>query len=108
MNGNRKIIVDVFSKPTNSFTYVMSSTWYPTNNISNVPREIALRLKRICDSDEKFAVRSNEYKNYLIAREDKPKVAEKHFSESSKLSRAEARQTKPKQQTNDRVLFPTI
>ena len=103
MNENSKITVDVFSKPTNSFTYVMPSTCYPSNNINNVPRKFALRLKRICDSDEKFAVRSNEYKNYLIARENKPKVVEKHFSESSKLSRVEAKQTKPKQQTSDRV-----
>ena len=66
MNENSKITVEVFSKPTNSLTYVMPSTCYPSNNINNVPREIALRPKRICDSDEKFTVRSNECKSYLI------------------------------------------
>ena len=85
----------------------MTSTCYPSNNINNVPRGIDLRLKRICDRDEKFTVRSNEYKNYLIVRNYKPKVVEKHFSEISKLSRAEARQTKPKQQVNDRILLAT-
>ena len=79
MNENSKITVEVFSKPTNSFTYIMPSTCYPSNNIDIVPRGIALRLKRICDSDEKFTVRSNEYKNYLIARDYEPKVVEKHF-----------------------------
>ena len=49
MNENNKITIDVFSKPTNSFTYVMPSTCYPSNNINNVPRGIALRLKRICE-----------------------------------------------------------
>ena len=98
MNEKNKLTIDVFLKPTNSFTYVMPSTCYPSSNINNVPRGIALRLKRICDSDEKFTVRSNEYKNYLIARDYKPKVVEKHFSEISKLTRAEARQIKPKQQ----------
>ena len=83
----------------------MSSTCYPSNNINNVPRGAALILKRICDSDEKFTARSNEYKNYLIARDYKSKVVEKHFSEISKLSRAEARQIKPKQQANGRILF---
>ena len=66
-----------------------------------------MRLKRICNSDEKFTVCSNKYKNYLIARDYKPEVVEKHFSEISKLSRAEARQIKPKQQTNDQILFAT-
>ena len=77
MKKNSKITVDVYSKPTNSFIYVMPSTYYPSNNINNVPRGIALRLKRICDSDEKFTVRRNEYKNHLIAREYKPKIFEK-------------------------------
>ena len=63
-----------FSKPTNRFTYVMSSTCYSSNNINNnVPRGIALRPKRICYNDGKFTVRSNEHKNYLIARECKRK-----------------------------------
>ena len=51
---NGKISVDVFSKPTNSFTYVLPSTCYPNRNIKNVPKAIALRLRRICDSDEKY------------------------------------------------------
>ena len=85
----------------------MPSTCYPKKNINNVPRGIALRLKRICDSDEKFAVRSTEYKNYLIARDYEPKVVEQHFNDISKLSRNEARKIKPKSQANDQILFTT-
>ena len=54
--------VDVFTKPTNSFTYVKPSTCYPRKSINNLPRESALRLRRICDTDEKFESRANEYK----------------------------------------------
>ena len=104
---NGKISVDVYSKPTNSFTYVMPSTCYPRKNINNVPRDIALRLKRICDGDEKFAARSTEYKNYLIARDYEPEVVEHHFKDISKLSRDEARKIKPKGQANDQILFAT-
>ena len=85
MNGNRKITADVFSKPTKSFTYVMPSIYYSSNNINNVLRGIDLRLKRIYDSDEKFTVCCSDYKKYLITRNYKPKVAEKFFSEISKL-----------------------
>ena len=45
---NGKISVDVFSKQTNSFTYVLPSTCYPNRNIKNVPKGIALRLRRVC------------------------------------------------------------
>ena len=80
----------------------MSSTCYPSNNVNKAPRGIALRLKRICD-----IVLSKDYKNYVTARECKSKVVQEHFSETSKLSRAEARQIKPKQQANPRILFAT-
>ena len=83
----------------------MPSTCYPRKNINNLPRGIALRLKRICDSDENFAARSTEYKNYLIARDYEPKVVEHHFKDISKLSRNEARKIKPKGQANYQILF---
>ena len=96
INENSKITVNDFSKPTNCFIYVMPITYYSSNNTNNVPRGTVLILKHICDSDEKITVCSNEYKSYLIARDYKPKVVEKHFSEISKLSRAEARHIKHK------------
>ena len=77
---NGKISVNVFSKPTNSFTY-------PNRNIRNVPKGIALRLRRICDSDEKYDERSEEYQKYLIARDYQPGSVKRQFEEVKKLSR---------------------
>ena len=93
---NGKISVDVFSKPTNSFTYVLPSTCYPNRNIKNVPKGIALRLRRICDSDEKYDERSEEYQKYLIARDYQPGSVKRQFEEVKKLSRSEARRPKVK------------
>ena len=93
---NGKISVDVFSKPTNSFTYVLPSTCYPNRNIRNVPKGIALRLRRICDSDEKYDERSEEYQKYLIARDYQPGSVKRQFEEVKKLSRSEARRPKVK------------
>ena len=44
---SKRISVDVFSKTTNSFTYVLPSTCFPKHNIENIPKGIALRLRRI-------------------------------------------------------------
>ena len=33
-----------------------------------MPKRVALRLRRICDSDEKFEKHSTEYQSYLISR----------------------------------------
>ena len=43
-----KIRVDVYAKSTNIFSYTTPKTCYPKNNIWNIPRGIALRLRRIC------------------------------------------------------------
>ena len=72
-------------KDTDSFTYVLSGTCFPTNNIENIPRGFALRLVRICDSNERFGKHSVEYQNHLIARVYKPdKVKKKIFFETLK------------------------
>ena len=93
---NGKISVDVFSKPTNSFTYILPSTCYPNRNIRNVPKGIGLRLRRICDSDEKYGERSEEYQKYFIARDYQPGSVKRQFEEVKKLSRSEARRPKVK------------
>ena len=94
----KHISADVFSKTANSFTYVLPSTCCPKSSIENIPKGVALPLRRICDSDEKFNKRSDEYQNYFVARDYKPNKVKKQFSEIKRLSRAEAR--KPKTQNN--------
>ena len=57
---------------------------------------IGLRLRKVCDTDEKFDIRSSEYQNYLIARDYKPTLVKKQFHAIKNISRQEARQVKPK------------
>ena len=78
---SKKISVNVFSKATNSFSYVLPNTCFPNSNIENIPKGVALRLRRIYDSDNKFEKRSKEYQNYSIARDYKPKKVIKQFSD---------------------------
>ena len=91
---SEQISVDAFAKDTDSFTYVLPSTCFPKNNIENIPKDVALRLRRICDSNEKFEKHSTEYQNYLIARDYKPDEMKKQFSDIKKLTREEARKPK--------------
>ena len=86
-----KIYLNVFAKPANSFTYVLPSTCYLKKNINNVHKGIALRLRRIFDTGEKFDIRSYEYQNYLIARDYKPTLVKRQFHAMKNISRREAR-----------------
>ena len=102
---NSKIGVDVFAKLTNSFTYMLPTSCYPGKSFNNIPRGIALRLRHNCDTDEKFNSRSIEYKTYLIARDYKLSIVNKHFALVSTLSSQQARQksTNRKSQVNKNV-----
>ena len=102
-----KLSVDVYSKPTNSFTYVLPSTCYPMKNINKVPQGIALRLRRICDTTEKYESRADEYKNYLLARDYKPSLVDKQFKKISKISREDASKNKPKTNQVSKIKFVT-
>ena len=102
-----KLSVDVFAKPTNSFTYVKPSTCYPRQNVNNVPRGIALRLRRICDTDEKFESCANKYKQYLIVRDYKLLLVDKQFQEFSKITRTEARAKRLKNNQVSKIKFLT-
>ena len=93
---NDKLSVDVYSRHTNSFTYVMPSTCYPMKNINKVPQGIALRLRRICDTTEKYESRDDEYKNYLLARDYKPSLVDEQFKKIGQILREDARKSKPK------------
>ena len=91
-----RIEVNVYAKPTNSFTYVDPNTCYTRRNINKIPYGIALRIRRICDDDTKFEQKSEEYQNYLIARNYKPSKVKNQFDKVRKITRAQARQPKPR------------
>ena len=105
---NGKISVDVYYKPTNSFTYVMPSMCYPMKNINKVPQRIVLRLRRICDTTEKYESRADEYKNYFLARDYKPSLVDEQFKKIGQISREDARKNKPKTNQVSEIKFVTM
>ena len=98
INEDNKICVDVYTKPANNFTYVLPSTCYPKKSINKVPKEIALRLRRIYHSDEKnnkeqyvgsafkdkFKPRFRVHKTDVLTGKDRCGVA-KHFLTNVKM-----------------------
>ena len=71
---------------------MLPTNGYPRKSLNNIPHGIALLLRRIWDTNEKFDSRSIEYKNYLIARDYKPSIGNKYFAHVSTLSRQQVRQ----------------
>ena len=96
--GNIWVKVNV--KSTNSFSYTTPNTCYPNNNICNIPKRLALRLRRICDDDERFEERPSEYENYLIARDHKLIIVKKQFCEVKKEKKIWSQAKKTKKTTS--------
>ena len=64
-------------------------------------------LWRICDSDEKFKHRSEEYKNYLLSKDDHQELIDKQFQKDEMASTHNARKKNTKRKEVSKVKFIT-
>ena len=62
---NGKIETDLFCKPTDKHQYLLHSSSHPYHTKKSIPYSLALRLRRICSTDEFFKHRSAELQTYL-------------------------------------------
>ena len=58
----------LYTKTTDKHQYLLHSSCHPQHTKRAIPFSLALRLRRICSSDETFKQRSNELKSYLNKR----------------------------------------
>ena len=49
-----KIIVDIFAKPTNIFSYISPYIYHANRKTCNIPKGLALSLRRICVDEVTF------------------------------------------------------
>ena len=56
---------DLSTKPTDKHQYLLQSSCHPLHTKRAIPFSLALRLRRICSSDESFTLRANELIQYL-------------------------------------------
>ena len=70
---------------------LISKSCHPKKTIIGIQKGVALRLKRICSTDEDFKSKSIEYSKYLEKRGHKKSSVQKAFKNVANLSRMEAR-----------------
>ena len=76
-------------------------------SINKVPLETALRLRRICNTTEKYESNADEYKNYLLALDYKPSLVDEQFKKICQILREDARKSKPKTNQVSKIKFVT-
>ena len=65
---NGTIETDLYTKPTGKHQHLLSSSCHPQHTKKAIPFSLAPRLRRICSTDGKFALRLNQLRTYLLAR----------------------------------------
>ncbi|XP_078370299.1 uncharacterized protein LOC144654063, partial [Oculina patagonica] len=97
-NGN--ISTDLYTKPTDKHQYLLHSSCHPTHTKRAIPFSLALRLRRICSSDETFKQRTNELQSYLNKRGYNLTFLKQEIHRVHNITRAEALTPKASSTTN--------
>ena len=68
--SNGKITTDLYTKPTDKHQYLLHSSCHPKHTKRAIPFSLALRLRRICSSNETFTLRTNELNWHILTNVD--------------------------------------
>ncbi len=66
---NGKLETTVYSKPTDGHLYLHNDSCHPRSTKLGVEKGVALRLRRICSTEEEFERQSKNYMAFLANRE---------------------------------------
>ena len=101
----KKILVDLYKKPTDKNMYLLTSSAHPTHTFKNIPFSLALRIVRICSLPEVRDQRLEELKNLLISREYKPGIIDAAIMRAKAIPRSEAIKRVERKTNTNRVVF---
>ena len=82
-----------------------SASFHKSSSINGIPKDIALRLRRICPTTQEYQSKAKEYSSYLVARGYNPKTVKSTFDKIEKVSRSIARKKKNRSITTSSVIF---
>ena len=104
---NGKLGTTVYSKPTDGHLYLHHDSCHPKSTKLAVEKGVALRLKRICSSEDEFTKKSKDYQAFLVTRGHDPVNVIDNFEKVKNLNRNEARKRQGKQEEEKKHRFFT-
>ena len=104
---NNKLSTTVYSKPTDSHLYLHAKSCHKSSSIDGIQKGVALRLRRICSTDNEYSEKSKEYQQYLTNRgHDKSKV-KTVFEDCKQVSRNDSRIEREPKKIQNCTVFST-
>lgn len=93
---------DIYCKPTDKHQYLSPNSCHPKHCFKSIPYSQAIRVKRICSTEETTKQRLGDLRHHLKKRGYNDKVIDIGFSKANTLDRSELLQYKEKK-LNKRV-----
>ena len=106
LTDNGDISTDLYTKPTDKHQHLLYSSCHPSHTKKAIPFSLALRLRRICSTDETFNTRAAQLTTYLLKRGYNRNLVTKQIQRATDIPRRLALQTKDVNK-NKRVPFIT-
>ena len=97
----------VYSKPTDSHLYLQAGSCHQKSSVIGIQKGVALRLRRICSTEEDFECKAKEYKAYLVARDHDPFSVCKAFETTKLMPRKKTREKVNKRNCPSKIEFST-
>ena len=101
----RKIIVDLYRKPTDRNQYLLTNSCHPAHVTKNIPYSLALKIIRICTLPTDRDKRLEEVRDMLLERDYKAGIIEAAIQKAKKIDRKDAIKKVETKNTNRSPVF---
>ena len=101
--GSDQVQTTVYSKPTDSHSYLLFNSFHPKHLLTSIPFSQFLRLRRICSDEANFISLCDQYKSYFLNRGYPSRLLDRAISKAHSRNRHELLfSSRPR--NNDKVL----
>ena len=87
---NGSLTTALYVKPTDTHQYLAANSCHPRHCKTAIPFSQALRMRRICSSDEDFLKRTSELKTHLAHRGYVPSFVQEQINRALYIRRSDA------------------
>jgi len=98
-----QLVTDLFVKPTDTHRYLAANSCHPRHCKEAIPYSQALRMRRICSSDESFNRRTTELKEHLVCRGYNSSLVQQQLERTRHLRQKDALTPRAKTTQNRRT-----
>ena len=85
LDNNNQISTDLYVKSTDTHPYLLHTSCHPNHVKKSTPFSLALRIHRICSTDEKFKQRTSELLEFLGKRGHKRQYVQAQINKAFKF-----------------------